>query len=78
MKANKTLIACVSACALALGGCGSNPTKQEMGIVTGSVLGGVVGASLTGGSTWGTVTGAAAGGLIGNKVGKDLQSTSKR
>lgn len=74
MKANSTLIACVSVCALALGGCGSNPTKSEVGLVTGSVLGGVVGASLTGGSTWGTVTGAAAGGLIGNKVGKDMES----
>lgn len=57
-----------------LGGCTSNPSKQDVGMVTGSVVGGVVGATITGGSTWGTVAGATAGGLLGNRVGKDLES----
>ncbi len=60
-------------CSLALlAGCNANPSKQDIGMVTGSVVGGVVGATITGGSTWGTVAGATAGGLLGNRVGKDL------
>jgi osmotically inducible lipoprotein OsmB len=55
-----------------LAACTSNPSKQDVGMVTGSVVGGVVGATITGGSTWGTVAGATAGGLLGNRVGKDL------
>jgi osmotically inducible lipoprotein OsmB len=63
----------ISLCSLALlGGCTSNPSKQDVGMVTGAVVGGVVGATITGGSTWGTVAGASAGGLLGNRVGKDL------
>jgi osmotically inducible lipoprotein OsmB len=59
--------------ALSLCGCSSNPSKQDIGTVSGSVVGGVVGAVVTGGSTWGTVAGAAAGGLVGNKIGKDME-----
>ena len=55
-----------------LGGCSSNPTKQEIGTATGAVVGGAAGAVLTGGSTWGTVGGAAVGGVIGNQVGKEM------
>lgn len=58
---------------LSLAGCSSNPSKQDIGTVSGSVVGGVVGAVVTGGSTWGTVAGAAAGGLVGNKIGKDME-----
>jgi osmotically inducible lipoprotein OsmB len=55
---------------LSLGACGSNPTRQQVGVATGAVVGGVVGAALTGGSTTGTVAGAAAGGLVGNELSK--------
>lgn len=55
---------------LVLGGCASNPTQQEVGLVTGTVIGGAVGSVLTGGSTVGTVGGAAVGGVIGNEIGK--------
>lgn len=55
---------------LSLTACGSNPTRQQVGVVTGTVVGGVVGSALTGGSTAGTVAGAAAGGLVGNELSK--------
>lgn len=54
-------------------GCSTNPSKQEIGTVTGAVVGGVAGSVLTGGSTWGTVTGASAGALVGGKLGKDAE-----
>ena len=47
--------------AVVSGGCSSNPTKEQIGTVTGAVVGGVVGSAVTGGSTVGTVGGAAAG-----------------
>lgn len=56
--------------AVSLTACGSNPTRQQVGVATGAVVGGVVGAALTGGSTTGTVAGAAAGGLVGNELSK--------
>jgi|WetSurMetagenome_2_1015567.scaffolds.fasta_scaffold164691_2 osmotically inducible lipoprotein OsmB len=72
----KTTTPYLMACGLilvGLTGCNANPSKQDIGTVTGAVVGGVVGASVTGGTTWGTVAGAAAGGVIGNKIGKDLE-----
>ncbi len=52
--------------------CSSNPTKQEIGTVSGAVVGGIVGTSLTGSSA-GTIGGAAAGAYIGNRIGKELE-----
>lgn len=52
--------------------CNTNPSKQEIGTVSGAVVGGIVGTTLTG-STVGTVGGAAAGAYIGNRIGKDLE-----
>jgi len=70
----RTLVLAAAAClSIGLSGCSSNPTKQEIGTVSGAVVGGIVGASLGGGSTFGTVTGAAAGGYIGNRIGRDLE-----
>lgn len=60
------------AAVLALTGCSSTPSRQEIGTATGAIIGGVAGAALTGGSTIGTVGGAAAGGVIGNHVGREL------
>jgi len=42
---------------MSLTGCNSNPTKQEIGTVSGAVIGGIVGSALTAGSTAGTVVG---------------------
>lgn len=61
-----------------LPGCGTNPTKQEIGTATGAVLGGVAGSVLTGGSTLGTVGGAAVGGVVGNQIGKDMDRKDRR
>jgi len=56
--------------ALSLAACGTNPSRQQVGVATGAVVGGVVGSAITGGSTFGTVAGAAAGGLVGNELSK--------
>ena len=57
---------------VALAACKSNPTKEEIGIVSGAVVGGIVGSALTG-STVGTVGGAAAGAYAGHRIGTELQ-----
>lgn len=56
-----------------LAGCGTNPSRQQIGTATGAVVGGLVGSSLTFGSTGGTVAGAAVGGVIGNEIGKNME-----
>lgn len=61
------------AAALLLAGCNANPTKEQIGTVSGAVVGGIVGSTLTGGSGVGTVGGAAAGAYLGNQIGRDLQ-----
>jgi osmotically inducible lipoprotein OsmB len=61
------------AAASILTGCSSNPTKQEIGTVSGAVVGGIVGSALTGGSGVGTVGGAAAGSYIGNRIGSQMR-----
>lgn len=55
--------------ALALAGCSTPPTTQQVGTGVGAVAGGAVGHVLFG-STLGTVGSAAAGALIGSEVGK--------
>lgn len=56
-----------------LAACSSNPSKQDIGMISGAVIGGVVGSALTGGSTVGTVGGAAAGGYIGTQIAKEMK-----
>lgn len=83
MKAYETHIDCSArsrllpalalAAAIGLGGCAGNPTREDIGTVTGAVVGGVTGSVLTGGSTAGTIGGAVAGGFVGKQVGKELQ-----
>ncbi len=63
--------AAVVAAAIAMSGCASNPSRQDMGTVAGAVVGGVTGSVLTGGSTFGTVGGAVAGGYVGRELSKD-------
>ncbi len=70
MMTMKLLMATAAASLIALTGCGTNPTNQQIGTATGAVIGGAAGNVLGGGSTLGTVGGAAAGAVIGNEVGK--------
>lgn len=56
-----------------LAACNSNPSKQDIGMVSGAVIGGIVGSAATGGSTVGTVGGAAAGSYIGNRIAKEMK-----
>ncbi|MCJ0762609.1 glycine zipper 2TM domain-containing protein [Variovorax terrae] len=66
----KLLMAIAAASLVALSGCASNPSRQQIGTATGAVVGGVVGSSV-GLGTAGTVGGAAAGALIGNELSKN-------
>lgn len=62
-------LAGAAAAIIALSGCSSNPSSQQIGTGAGAVLGGAAGNAVFGG-TAGTVGGAAAGALIGNELGK--------
>ena len=62
---SKLLLSVAATGAVALTGCGTNPTNAQIGTGVGAVAGGVVGNAVFG-STLGTVGGAAAGALIGN------------
>ena len=68
MTIRSIILAGSTAAALALTGCASNPSNQQIGTGAGAVLGGVAGHAIFGG-TAGAVGGAAAGALIGNEVG---------
>ncbi|MFC5519364.1 glycine zipper 2TM domain-containing protein [Polaromonas jejuensis] len=65
----KILISAAAATLIALTGCGTNPTREQIGTATGAVVGGVVGNALFD-NTVGTVGGAAAGAVIGHEVSK--------
>ena len=69
MMTKNILIAAAAASLIALSGCGTPLTNQQIGTGTGAVLGGVAGSAL-GGGTLGTVGGAAAGAVIGSEIGK--------
>ena len=69
MMTIKILMAATAASLIALTGCSTPLTNQQIGTGTGAVLGGAAG-SVLGGGTLGTVGGAAAGAVIGNEVGK--------
>ena len=67
--AKKVLLVSATAAMMALVGCGTSPTNQQIGTGVGAVVGGVAGNAVFGG-VLGTVGGAAAGAVIGNEVGK--------
>jgi surface antigen len=57
-----------------LGGCETNPSKQDIGMVTGAVLGGVLGHQIGSGSgnTVATIGGAALGAFVGSRIGQSM------
>ncbi|KAF1041463.1 MAG: hypothetical protein GAK34_02968 [Delftia tsuruhatensis] len=68
-KKTAVLASAAAAALIAVTGCGSNPTSQQIGTGAGAVLGGAAGNAVFGGAV-GTIGGAAAGALIGNELGK--------
>lgn len=66
---SKLLMSAAVASLIALSGCSTSPTNEQIGTAGGAVLGGVLGNAVLGG-TLGTVGGAAAGAVVGNQVGK--------
>lgn len=73
----KSLIPAIALLALVLSGCNSNPSRQEIGTVSGAVVGGIVGSAVTGRTGVGTVGGAAAGAYVGNKIGRELDQKKR-
>ena len=69
---SKHLIA--ASLALLLGACESNPSKENIGMVSGAVVGGVLGHQIGHGSgnAIATIGGAALGGFIGNRIGRNM------
>lgn len=65
----KLLMSVAAASLIALTGCSTPLTNQQIGTGTGAVLGGAAGSAL-GGGTLGTVGGAAVGAVIGSEIGK--------
>lgn len=68
LRITAALLVTLSLCA-----CSSNPTREQIGTVSGAVVGGIVGSALTGGSNVGTIGGAAAGGYIGHEIGRQMK-----
>jgi surface antigen len=75
----KYLIAATLA-ALVLGACESNPSKEDVGMVSGAVLGGVLGHQIGGGSgnAIATIGGAALGGFVGSRIGRSMDREDQR
>jgi osmotically inducible lipoprotein OsmB len=76
MKTPRSLLPLVLLASLSLTACSTNPTKQEIGLVSGAVVGGIVGSSLAGGV--GTIGGAATGSYIGHRIGSELDRKDAR
>jgi surface antigen len=69
----------VASLALALAGCQSAPTKEDIGTVLGGIGGAVIGAQFGGGSgrIVGTAVGTLAGAFLGREIGRSLDAADK-
>jgi surface antigen len=65
--------------AVALAACQSEPTKEQVGTITGGVLGGALGSQVGSGHgrTAAIVAGTLAGAFIGGQVGKSMDETDR-
>ena len=72
-------LALVPAVALAIAGCETPPTKEQVGAVSGAVIGGVVGSTIGGGSgrTVAIVAGTIAGAVLGGKIGQKMDEADR-
>jgi surface antigen len=63
-----------------LGACESNPSKEDIGMITGAVLGGVLGHQVGNGSgrTAATIGGAALGAFLGSRIGRSMDREDQR
>jgi surface antigen len=79
IMSSKYLIAATLA-ALVLGACESNPSKQDIGMVSGAVVGGVIGHQVGhgAGNAIATIGGAALGGFIGSRIGRSMDRDDQR
>ena len=78
MKPNILTTAVISAF-LIVGGCTTEPTKQDAGMVIGGILGGVLGSQVGhgDGTTAAIIIGTMLGGAIGGAVGKSMDDTDR-
>ncbi len=75
----KVLTVAVVTVLLILGGCASEPTKQDTGMIIGGILGGVLGSQVGHGDgrTVAIIIGTMLGGAIGGSVGKSMDDTDR-
>ena len=76
---SKYLIAATLA-ALFVIACESNPSKEDVGMVSGAVLGGVIGHQIGHGTgnAIATVGGAALGGFVGSRIGRNMDRDDQK
>jgi len=69
-----------SLAAVLLAACESNPSKEDIGMVSGAVLGGVIGHQIGGGSgkTLATIGGAALGAFARSRIGRSMDRDDQR
>ena len=76
---SKILTAAIISSMLVFGGCASEPTKQDAGMVIGGVLGGLLGSQVGhgDGTTAAIIVGTMMGAAIGGAVGKSMDDTDR-
>jgi len=76
---SKYLLAATLA-ALFVSACESNPSKEDVGMVSGAVLGGVIGHQIGHGTgnAIATVGGAALGGYVGSRIGRNMDREDQK
>jgi surface antigen len=75
----KTITAAIFSSILVIGGCTSEPTKQDAGMIIGGVLGGLLGSQVGhgDGTTAAIIVGTMIGAGIGGSVGKSMDDTDR-
>ena len=79
MRATTTLVATLMSGTIALGGCATEPTQRDVGMVIGGILGGVLGSQVGRGhgATAATVAGSIIGAVVGGAVGRSMDETDR-